>query len=196
MLFRHLCGTDGLGLFFSRSATRKLVGYADAGYLSDPHHGRSQTGYVFLCGGEAISWRSVKQSMVATSSNHAEILALHEASGECVWLRSLISHFELSCGVTDSPSLPPTRIYQDNADCVYQLQNGYIKSDRTKHIAPKFFYTSELHGKEINITTISSTNNIADIFTKSLPASTHTRLVKLPGRRRIEEVLHQGEKQT
>ena len=32
-----------------------LVGFADAGYLSDPHKGRSQTGYVFTMGNTAIS---------------------------------------------------------------------------------------------------------------------------------------------
>ncbi|GKF17708.1 hypothetical protein Tco_0062626, partial [Tanacetum coccineum] len=52
---------------------KRLVGYADAGYLSDPHKARSQTGYVFLNGGTAISWRSQKQTLVATSSNHAEV---------------------------------------------------------------------------------------------------------------------------
>ena len=35
-----------------------LMGFADAGYLSDPHKGRSQTGYVFTMGSTAISWRS------------------------------------------------------------------------------------------------------------------------------------------
>ena len=57
-----------------------LVGYADVGYLSDPHRARSQTGYVFTVGDTAISWRSTKQTLIATSSNHAEILALHETS--------------------------------------------------------------------------------------------------------------------
>ncbi|KAF3643500.1 hypothetical protein FXO37_21973 [Capsicum annuum] len=61
-----------------------LVGYADAGYLSDPHKVRSQTGYVFICGGTAISWRSTKQSIVAVSSSHAEIIAIHETNRECV----------------------------------------------------------------------------------------------------------------
>jgi hypothetical protein len=60
-----------------------LLGYADAGYLSDPHNAKSQTGYVFTHGGTTISWRSQKQTLVATSSNHAEVIALHEASKDC-----------------------------------------------------------------------------------------------------------------
>uniref|UniRef100_A0A7N2R559 Uncharacterized protein n=1 Tax=Quercus lobata TaxID=97700 RepID=A0A7N2R559_QUELO len=60
----------------------------DLGYLSNPHKGQSQTGYLFTYENTAISWRSVKQTISATSSNHAEIIAIHEASRECVWLRS------------------------------------------------------------------------------------------------------------
>ncbi|KAJ9562984.1 hypothetical protein OSB04_008144 [Centaurea solstitialis] len=56
------------------SAIGALMFPADVGYLSDPHIGRSQTGYVFTIGGTPILWRSTKQTMVATSSNHAEIL--------------------------------------------------------------------------------------------------------------------------
>ncbi|RVW88735.1 Retrovirus-related Pol polyprotein from transposon TNT 1-94 [Vitis vinifera] len=92
--------TTDMGLFYSRESKQQLLGYADAGYLSDPHKGRSQTGYVFNCNGTAISWRSVKQTMVATSSNHSEILAIHEASRECIWLRSMIQHIRESCGLS------------------------------------------------------------------------------------------------
>ena len=74
-----------MGLFNSKGSKEKLTGYADAGYLSDPHKARSQTGYVFTYGETVISWRSVKQTLTATSSNHSEILAIHEATRECIW---------------------------------------------------------------------------------------------------------------
>jgi hypothetical protein len=52
--------------------TNLLIDYTDADCLSHPHNGRSQTGYLFICGGTTILWRSVKQTITATSSNHAE----------------------------------------------------------------------------------------------------------------------------
>ena len=79
-----------MSLFYSRESKQQLLGYADARYLSDPHKSRSQTGYVFNCNGTAISWKSIKQTMVVTSLNHSEILAIHEANRECIWLRSMI----------------------------------------------------------------------------------------------------------
>ena len=92
-ILRYLCGTSDMGLFYFKAMEPQLLGYADAGYLSDPHNARSQTEYIFTYGNTAISWRSVKQTMVTTSSNHSEILMMHEASRECVWLRSMIQHF-------------------------------------------------------------------------------------------------------
>ena len=80
----YLRGTIDLGLFYPNGSKPQLVGYADAVYLSDPHKGRSQTGYLFTYGNTVISWRFVKQTISATSSNHAEIITIHEASHECV----------------------------------------------------------------------------------------------------------------
>ena len=82
-ILRYLQGSKDMGLFYRKNQDLSLVGYADAGYLSDPHTAKSQTGYVFLCGGTAISWKSSKQSLVSTSTNHSEIIALYEAAQEC-----------------------------------------------------------------------------------------------------------------
>ena len=54
-ILRYLKGTTDMGLFYSINCSTHLVDYADAGYLSDPHKARSQTVYVFICGGKAIS---------------------------------------------------------------------------------------------------------------------------------------------
>ncbi|RVW67129.1 Valencene synthase [Vitis vinifera] len=72
-ILRYLRGTTDMGLFYSRESKQQLLGYADAGYLSDPHKGRSQTGYCFNCNGTAISWRSVKQTMVTSAYKEEQI---------------------------------------------------------------------------------------------------------------------------
>ena len=102
-----------------------MIGFADAGYLSDPHKARSQTGYVFTRGGTAISRRSQKQTLVATSSNHAEMIALHEATRECVWLRSISHHIQTASGIPITNE--PTILFEDNAACIAQIKEGCIK---------------------------------------------------------------------
>ena len=126
----------------------------------------------------AILWRSIKQTMVVTSSNHSEILAIHEASCECVWLRSMIQHIQETCGL---PSIRgnATKLHEDNATCIAQIKGGFIKGDKTKHISHKFFYTHELQKKcETDVQQIRSCNNLADLFTKALP-STALKKVKV-----------------
>ncbi|KAK2376223.1 putative mitochondrial protein [Trifolium repens] len=194
-ILRYLRGTMDMGLFYPKVPKLELIGYADAGYLSDPHKGRSQTGYLFTSGDTAISWRSVKQTITATSSNHAELLALHEASRECVWLRSMIQHIQKNCSLS-SGKMQTTIIYEDNSACIAQLKEGYIKGDRTKHISPKFFFTHDLQKNgEISIQQIRSCDNLADLFTKSLPGRIFEKLVQKIGlRRRRDNCLVEGEK--
>ena len=120
-ILRYLKGTTDMGLFYSKESKQQLFGYADTEYLSDPHKARSQTWYVFNCNGTVVSWRSFKQTMVATSSNHSKIIAIHEASRECIWLRSMIQHVQKSCGL---PSIKdnPTTLFKDNATCIAQIK--------------------------------------------------------------------------
>ncbi|XP_059302325.1 secreted RxLR effector protein 161-like [Lycium ferocissimum] len=55
-ILRYLKGTTDMRLFYSNNCSLDLVGHVDIGYLSDPHKARSQTGYLFSCGGTAIAW--------------------------------------------------------------------------------------------------------------------------------------------
>ena len=98
-----------------------MLRYADAKYLSDRYKGKSQTWYVFNYNGTTISWRSIKQTMVATLSNHSKILATHEASHECVWLRSMIQHIQETCGLPSIRS-NATVLHEDNVACIAQIK--------------------------------------------------------------------------
>ena len=184
-----------MGLFYPKVPKLELIGYPDAGYLSDPHHGRSQTSYLFTSGDTSISWRSVKQTITATSSNHAKHLTLHEASRECVWSRSMIQHIQKNCGLS-SGRMDATIIYEDNTTCITLLKEGYVEGDRTKHISPKFFFTHDLQKNgDINIQQIRSCDNLADVFTKSLPSKVFEKLVLRICLRRLRDIcFHEGEK--
>ncbi|PRQ36158.1 putative RNA-directed DNA polymerase [Rosa chinensis] len=117
-----------------------LMDLADVRYLSNPHKGRCQTGYVFTMGSTTISLRSTKQTIVAASSNHAEIIALHEAVRECIWLRSIIRHIRGIYGLKSTTDVPIC-IYEDNVADLF-----------TKSL-PKF--TFEKHVKSIGLGKLS-----------------------------------------
>jgi hypothetical protein len=42
-----------------------VKGYVDASFDTDPDDSKSQTGYVYVLNGGAVSWRSYKQSVIA-----------------------------------------------------------------------------------------------------------------------------------
>jgi hypothetical protein len=81
-LLRYLRGTEDLGLYYRRDTKCEITGYADSGFKTDEVSGKSQTGYIFIKNGTPISWKSVKQTVTATSTNHAKLLAFHKTARE------------------------------------------------------------------------------------------------------------------
>ena len=81
----------------------------------------------------------MKQNLVSTSSNHnAELIAHHEATHECVWLRVVIEYIQSTSGFFFINDAPVT-IHEDSVACIDLMKKGYIKGDNTMHITPKFF---------------------------------------------------------
>jgi hypothetical protein len=74
------------------------------------------------------------------------------------------------------------------------MESGYIKSNLTKHIAPKLFYPHELQNNgEIEILQTKSCDNLADLFTKSLPYSLFHKYVEGIGIGDLETCRNLGE---
>jgi len=95
-----------------------FVGYVDVGYVSDSYMAISQTVYIFTIGNIAISWRSAKQILFVTSSNHSKLIALHKAIREYVWLRTVIEYTSELFSINDTP----TTIHEDNVICIDQMK--------------------------------------------------------------------------
>ena len=103
----------------------------------------------------------------------------------------MINHIQTSCGIGSLES--PTIIYEDNAACVTQMHMGYGKSNITKHIAPKLFFPHELQKNgEINIFQTKSCDNLADLFTKSLPTAAFQKCIHGIGMRRLRNLQSSG----
>ena len=56
------------------------IGYTDSDFQSILDIRKSTSGYVFILGGGAISWRSVKQSCIVDSTMEAEYVVACEAA--------------------------------------------------------------------------------------------------------------------
>ena len=68
------------------------------------------------------------------------------------------------------------------------MQTGYIKSNVAKDIVPKLFYPHKLQEiGEINISQITACDNLAELFTKSLPTSMFKKILHMRRLRNLQE---------
>lgn len=130
----------------------------------------------------------MKQTVTATSTNHTELLAFHEAAREFVWLRTMEEIVIQQCGIKTKDQ--PTTIFKDNSTCIIHMSSGFSKADRTKHISPHIFgYTQDLVKKgHLKIRLVELKHNIADMLTKAFPAYKHKKLVYATGMRTLQKL--------
>ena len=68
---RYLQGTKDYKLMYRRTNNLVVVGYSDLDFAGCVDSRKSTSGYIFILVGGAISWRSVKQTLTATSTMEA-----------------------------------------------------------------------------------------------------------------------------
>jgi hypothetical protein len=141
-----------------------LSAYIDADWGNDINDRRSTTGYLLKLYGCTISWCSRKQQTVAISSTESEYMAVSDAICEILWIRSLISFLNLDVS-------EPTLLYEDNQSCIKLTSNSEYHK-RTKHIDIKHHYIREkVKDGTVQLKYIHTTDQEADMLTKSLPTS-------------------------
>ena len=108
-ILKYLKSTKDMFLVYGGDKELVVNGYIDASFDTDPDDSKSQTGYVFILNGGAVSWLSSKKSVMAGSTCEAEYIAASEAANEGVWMKEFISDL----GVIPSAS-GPMKIFCDN----------------------------------------------------------------------------------
>jgi hypothetical protein len=124
-------------------------------------------------GTSLISWKSKKQTVVSRSSSEAEYRALAQAAYEGQWLIYLLKDFLVQ---HDSLII----LYCDNKSAMHIAANP-VFHERTKHIEIDCHVVRDkVQANIIQLLPISTKDQIADIFTKSLhPGPFHTLQSKL-----------------
>lgn len=119
-------------------------------------------GYYTNLGITLISWSAKKKSIIARSSIEVEYHALVALTTYIIWLRHLSSKFQV-------PLTQPTSIYSNVIFSIY-IGNNLIFYTRSKHIEiDHHFIREHIISNEISIQDLSSHDQVANIFTKSLP---------------------------
>jgi hypothetical protein len=172
-IMRYLRGTISFGLHYPKAGAASLVGFSDSDWGGDQDDRRSTSGYVFMLGDCCISWKSKKQACVALSTAEAEYIALSGAGQECVWLKRLMGDLDVC---TDNCIL-----YEDNQSAIALTKNPQFHG-RSKHIAIRYHYIRELvENRVLKVEYCSTSDMIADVFTKGLCRETFVKLRELLG---------------
>jgi len=162
-ILRYLNRTKNKFLVYGGQKELAVKGYSDASFMTDHDDKRSQSGFVFLLNGGAVSWRSWKQSTTADSTTAAEVMAVAEASKEGVWMKKFLEELEVM-----PTSARPLELFCDNSASISQIKEPR-SHHRTKYMDRKYFVTRDfINEGKILLQWIDTHSNTADPLTKAL----------------------------
>ncbi|KAG8488952.1 hypothetical protein CXB51_016966 [Gossypium anomalum] len=151
-------------LTYKKSDLLEVIGYSDSDFAGCQDSRKSTTGYIYLLAGGAISWKSVKQTLVASSTMAAEFVACYEASNHGILLRNFVTGLRILENVKR-----PLKLFCDNKSAVLYSNNNR-SSSKSKYIDIKFLVVKErVQNVQISIEHIGTNSMIADPLTKGLP---------------------------
>ena len=160
----YLQGTKEYILTYRKSDQLEVIGYSNSDFAGCQDSRKSTSDFIFLLTSGAISWKSVKQSIIASSTMEAEFVACFEATIHALWLRNFI----LGLGAINSIARP-LKIYCDNASAVFFSKN-YKYFSGSKHIELKYLIVRERVQRQlVTIENLSTPLMVADPLTKALP---------------------------
>ncbi|GAV63858.1 hypothetical protein CFOL_v3_07376 [Cephalotus follicularis] len=154
-IVRYLKGAPDRELIF------QVTGYSDADWAGCPVDRRSTSGYCVFLGGNLMSWKSKKQSVVSRSSTEAEYRAMANVTGELQWIHMLLAKIGF-------PVTRPYTLHCDNQSTMHIASNS-VFHERTKHIEVGcHFIREKVNYGELKLVHTRSEEQLADIFTKPL----------------------------
>ena len=198
-ILRYLKGTADKGMVINPNNRDELDCYVDSDFAGlypvypdqDPNSTKSRTGYVIFFKGCPVLWVSKMQTQCALSTMESEYLALSQAMRDLIPLREILKEINktvfgkvvhipkctansksFSDIVSDKPDegIPCSKVYEDNNACLKFARMPRL-TPRTKHIAvPYHWFRSKVEQLEIAIEPINTEHQLADQFTKPLPA--------------------------
>ena len=113
-----MCGSTDVSLHFGWTRDG-VVGYVDSDFVGDLNKRRSLTGYVFIVGSCAISWKATLQTIVALSTIEAKYMAITKACKEAIWLKGLFGEL--------SDNLHITMVFCDSQSAIFLTKDHMFR---------------------------------------------------------------------
>ena len=167
-VLKYLNSTQELGIVIEPSEGLQIVAYVDASYGVHADY-KSHTGAVVSLGRGPVWTMSKKQKLVSKSSTEAELIGVSDDLTQVIWIRD----FLISQGYT----VDAAKLFQDNTSTIAMIKRGSSNSDRTRHIAIRFFFVKDrVDAGEIKVEYMKTADMVADVLTKPLQGTYFRKL--------------------
>ena len=121
----------------TKSDQLDIIGYSDSDFARCQDSRRSTSSYIYMLVGGAISWKSAKHTLIASSTMATEFIACFEASNHGILLRNFVTGLRIVDTIER-----PLKIFCDNNSVVLHSNNNR-SSAKSKHIDIKFLIVKE-----------------------------------------------------
>jgi hypothetical protein len=118
-IIKYLSRTKDMFLVYGGETELIVRAYTDTSFQIDCDDMRSQSGFVFVLNGSAMSWKSFKQKNRADSTTEAEYMTASEEAKEGVWIKKFMTKLR----VVPSAS-GPLELYCDNNGVIAQTKES------------------------------------------------------------------------
>jgi hypothetical protein len=124
----YLAGTMDYKIHYS-GYPAVLEGYNDANWISDADELYATSGYVFTLGGDAVSWRSYKQTILMRSTMEEELTTPDTTTVDADWLCELL----MNLPIIEKP-LPIILMNCDNQTVIVKVDSSKDNIKPSRHI--------------------------------------------------------------
>nr|GFC18916.1 retrovirus-related Pol polyprotein from transposon TNT 1-94 [Tanacetum cinerariifolium] len=180
--FAPVARMEAIGIFLAYAAHKsftvfqmddsgfELTGILDADYAGCKDTFKSTFGGAQFIGEKLVSWSSKKQDCTALSTAEAEYVSLSACCAQVLWMRIQLTNYGFHFN-----NIP---IYCDSKSAIAISCNS-VQHSRTKHIAVRYHFIKEhVEKSTIELYFVKTDYQLADIFTKALPADRFNYLVR------------------
>ena len=95
----YLKGYSGHSILYSNHGHNRLECFTDIDWAGFKEDRRSTLGYCVFVGGNLVSWKSKKQSVVSRSSAKSEYRVITQFACEIIWLHQLLAKVGIKTSV-------------------------------------------------------------------------------------------------
>ena len=151
------------GIRFAEDGNLNPIAYYDSSNKGDHSTEKAQYGWSVHLFGGPISWSAKKHRHVGKSSSHNEYMALSHAAVETKWVRDLLIEMGFGEWVSE-----PTPVMGDNDQATKWSIEDMVTTGN-KCIRVEYHWVKECVDEgDICPRRIDTTENVSDVFTKSL----------------------------